>query len=153
RPARPRPRHPDVGGAAVVGLPAVAVGALGVLVLRGLLARVPQGRLPARAARLRGPTPPLRHLTRYSSGSVGESSAVSPADSSAALSVALSVADSSDCALAGSGVTAIEGRPRAKGTRCRSGVDAMGTVPRRTPKSPWEVSTGWVTNGTGTSDT
>ena len=60
RPARPRPRHPHLGGAAAVRLPAVAVGALGVLVLRGLLAGVPQGGLPARAARLRRPTPPLR---------------------------------------------------------------------------------------------
>ncbi len=36
--------------------------ALGVLVLRGLLAGVPPGRLPARAARLRRPAPPVRLL-------------------------------------------------------------------------------------------
>ena len=33
-PARPRPGHPDIGRAAAVGVPALAVGALGVLLLR-----------------------------------------------------------------------------------------------------------------------
>ena len=60
RSARPRPRHPYVGGAAPVRLPALAERALGVLLLRGVLAGLPPGRLPARAAGLRRPRAPLR---------------------------------------------------------------------------------------------
>src|SRR5919198_3482424 len=41
----------------------MAVGTLGVLVLRGLLARVPQGRLPACAARLCRAASPFRIIT------------------------------------------------------------------------------------------
>ena len=57
RPARSRPGHPHLGRAASLGFPAVAVRALGVLVLRGVLAGVPESRLPAGAARLRRPAP------------------------------------------------------------------------------------------------
>ena len=46
------------------GLPALAERAQRVLLLRGLLARLPQGRLPAGAARLRRAAPPLRLLSR-----------------------------------------------------------------------------------------
>ena len=59
-PARSRPRHPHVGRAAARRVPAVAVGALGVLLLRRAVAGLPQDRLPARAARLRHPAAPLR---------------------------------------------------------------------------------------------
>ena len=62
-PARSGPGHPHLGRAAAVGFPALAVGALGVLVLRGVLAAVPESRLPARPARLRRPAPPFRLLT------------------------------------------------------------------------------------------
>ena len=50
--------------AAAVRLHALAERALGVLLLRGLLARLPQGRLPAGAARLRGQAPPLRSVSQ-----------------------------------------------------------------------------------------
>ena len=64
RPARPRPGDPHQSGEQrLVGLPAVAERALGVLLLRGVLAGLPQDRLPARPARLRRPRPPLRRLT------------------------------------------------------------------------------------------
>ncbi len=46
-------------------LPAVAVGAQRVLLLRGLLARLPPGRLPACPACLRRSPPPLRRLTPF----------------------------------------------------------------------------------------
>ena len=49
--------------AAALRLPAVAERALGVLLLRRVLARLPPGRLPAGAARLRQPAAPLRRLT------------------------------------------------------------------------------------------
>ena len=52
-PARPRPGDPHLGRAAPRRVPALAERAQRVLLLRGLLARLPQGRLPARAARLR----------------------------------------------------------------------------------------------------
>ena len=45
------------------GLPALAVGALGVLLHRRAVAGLPQDRLPAGAARLRRPATPLRRLT------------------------------------------------------------------------------------------
>ena len=63
-PARPRLRHPDLGRAAAVGVPAVAERPQRVLLLRGLLARVPQGRLPAGPARLLHAAAPLRLLSR-----------------------------------------------------------------------------------------
>ena len=63
RPARPGPGHPHLGRAAPGRLPAVAERALGVLLLRRLLARLPPGRLPARAALVRGASPPIRCLT------------------------------------------------------------------------------------------
>ena len=44
------------------GLPAVAERVLGDVVHRGVLAGVPAGRLPARAARLHRASPPLRHV-------------------------------------------------------------------------------------------
>ena len=62
RAARPRPRHPHLGRAAAERLPALAERALGVLLLRGLLAGLPPGGLPARAAGLRRSRPPLRLL-------------------------------------------------------------------------------------------
>ncbi|CAA9361148.1 MAG: (2E,6Z)-farnesyl diphosphate synthase, partial [uncultured Nocardioidaceae bacterium] len=60
--ARPRPGHPHVGRAAPRGVPAVAVGAQRVLLLRGLLARLPARGLPAGAPRLRHPPTALRRL-------------------------------------------------------------------------------------------
>ena len=63
-PARPRPGDPHVRRAAAVRLPALAERALGVLLLRGLLAGLPQGRLPAGDPRLRRPAPPLRRADR-----------------------------------------------------------------------------------------
>ena len=62
RPARPRPGHPHQRRAAAVRLPAVAVGALGVLLLRRELAGLPAHRLPAGAALVRRPPAPLRRL-------------------------------------------------------------------------------------------
>lgn len=55
--ARPRPGDPDLGGAAVVRVPALAERLFGDVVHRRLLARVPAGGLPARAARLRRAKP------------------------------------------------------------------------------------------------
>ena len=52
-PARSRPGDPDLGGAAARRLPAVAERPERVLLLRGLLARLPPGRLPAGDPRLR----------------------------------------------------------------------------------------------------
>ncbi len=52
-PARPRPRHPHQRRAASRRVPALAERAERVLLLRGLLARLPPGRLPARRACLR----------------------------------------------------------------------------------------------------
>ena len=52
-PARPRPGHPHLWGAAPRRLPALAERSQRVLLLRGVLARLPQGRLPPGAARLR----------------------------------------------------------------------------------------------------
>ena len=54
---------PDLRRAAAVRFPALAVRALGVLVLRGLLARVPPSGLPARTPRLRRSPPPVRLLS------------------------------------------------------------------------------------------
>ena len=62
-PARPRPRHPNVGRAAPVGLHAVAVRALRVLLLRGLLARLPPRRFPASPALLRAARAPHGQVT------------------------------------------------------------------------------------------
>src|SRR5690606_4524996 len=62
RPARPRPHHPHLRRAAPLRLPAVAVGALRVLVLRDLLARLPPRGPAARAARLLPTRAPLRRL-------------------------------------------------------------------------------------------
>ena len=62
-PARPRPGDPDLRRAAPVGIPALAERALGVLLLRGVVAGLPPDRLPARPAGLRRPRAPLRHLT------------------------------------------------------------------------------------------
>jgi hypothetical protein len=61
--ARPGPRDPHVGGAAARRVPALAERAQRVLLLRGLLARLPQGRLPARPARLRRAAPSFRLLS------------------------------------------------------------------------------------------
>ncbi|GMA86112.1 hypothetical protein GCM10025868_13620 [Angustibacter aerolatus] len=55
RPARPRPGDPHLRRAAPRRVPALAERAQRVLLLRGLLAGVPQGRLPPGAAQ---PTPP-----------------------------------------------------------------------------------------------
>ena len=52
-PARPRPGDPHLGRAAARRLPALAEREVGVLLLRGLLARLPPRRLPARDPRLR----------------------------------------------------------------------------------------------------
>ena len=68
RAARPGPRHPHVRGAAARRLPALAERALGVLLLRGVLARLPAGGLPAGAARLRGAGASARALTRRPGG-------------------------------------------------------------------------------------
>ena len=62
-PARPRPRHPHLGRAAARRLPALAVRAQRVLLLRGLLARLPSRRLPPGAAGVRRAQPSLRRLT------------------------------------------------------------------------------------------
>src|SRR5690606_31069449 len=62
-PAGPGARHPHVRGAAARGLPALAERALGVLLLRGVLARLPPGRLPARAALVLPARAPPRALT------------------------------------------------------------------------------------------
>ena len=63
RPARPGPGHPDQRRAAALRFPAVAVGALGVLLPRRQLAGFPPHRLPAGAALVRQPPAPLRRLT------------------------------------------------------------------------------------------
>ena len=63
RPARPRPGDPDLGGAAALRLPALAERAQRVLLLRGAVARLPQGRLPAGAAFLLTATPQIRSVT------------------------------------------------------------------------------------------
>ena len=63
RPARPGPGHPHLRRTAHRRIPAVADHPLGVLLLRRLLAGLPQGRLPPRPALLRRPQPPLRRLT------------------------------------------------------------------------------------------
>src|SRR5690606_35532869 len=68
RPAGSGPGHPNLGRTAPVRFPALAVRALRVLVLRGVLAGVPARRLPAGPARLRRPAPPLRFLARASHG-------------------------------------------------------------------------------------
>ena len=52
-PARPRPGDPHVGRAAARRVPALAEREVGVLLLRGLLARLPPGGLPARDPGLR----------------------------------------------------------------------------------------------------
>ena len=57
RPARSGPRHPHLGRAAAVRLPALAERPQRVLLLRGAVARLPEGRLPARAAFLLSATP------------------------------------------------------------------------------------------------
>ena len=62
-PARPRPRHPHLGRAAARRFPAVAERDVGVLLLRGLLARLPSRRLPARSPGVCRPAPSLRRLT------------------------------------------------------------------------------------------
>ena len=62
-PARSRPGDPHVGRAAAVGFPALAVGALGVLLLRRAVAGLPQDRLPAGAARLRHAAAAVRRMT------------------------------------------------------------------------------------------
>ncbi len=64
RAARPRPGHPHLGRAAAERLPALAERALGVLLLRGLLAGLPPGGLPAGDPGVRRPSPPLRVLSR-----------------------------------------------------------------------------------------
>ena len=119
RPARPRPRHPHVGGAAAVGLPAVAVGALGVLVLRGLLAGFRKVDF-LRAIRDYAADTAASAPDRYWSVSAVSDSSV--ADSSVASSL-----------LSGSGVTPITGSWFTIGTGERSAVDAGGTLPRRMP--------------------
>jgi undecaprenyl pyrophosphate synthase len=58
-----RPHHPHLGGAAAVGVPAVAVRAFGVLVLRHQLAGLPPGGPAAGPARLLPPRAPVRGLT------------------------------------------------------------------------------------------
>src|SRR6185312_11905364 len=68
RSARSRPGHPDQRRAADERVPALAERALGVLLLRGILAGLPPDRLPARAAGVRGPAPPLRRLTARRAG-------------------------------------------------------------------------------------
>ena len=60
--ARPGPGHPDLGGAAPGRLPALAERALGVLLLRRLLARLPPGGLPPRAPLLFRPPAQVRLL-------------------------------------------------------------------------------------------
>src|SRR5690606_27917441 len=62
RAARPRPGDPHLRRAAAVGVPAVAVGVLGVLLLRLELAGLPPRRLPAGRPLLRHPQPPLRQV-------------------------------------------------------------------------------------------
>ncbi len=64
RSARPRSGDPHIGGAAAVRLPAVAERLLGDVVHGGVLAGVPAGRLPARAARLHRAASPLRRAER-----------------------------------------------------------------------------------------
>ena len=61
-PARPGPGHPDVRGTAAERVPALAERALGVLLLRRVLAGLPPGGLPPRAALLCGPAAPVRVL-------------------------------------------------------------------------------------------
>src|SRR5215813_6299834 len=61
-PARSRPGDQDLGGAAAGRVPAVAERALGVLLLRRLLAGLPAGRLPARPALVRRTSPAVRLL-------------------------------------------------------------------------------------------
>ncbi len=62
-PARPRPRHPHVGGAAARRLPPLAEREVGVLLLRGVLAGLPARRLPPGVALVCEPGAPLRPLT------------------------------------------------------------------------------------------
>ena len=62
-PARPRPGDPDLRRAAARRLPALAERPLGVLLLRGVLARLPPGRLPARDPGVRPARAPVRLLT------------------------------------------------------------------------------------------
>ena len=62
-PARSGPGHPDQRRAAAVRFPAVAVGALGVLLPRRELAGLPAHRLPARPALVRRPPASLRCLS------------------------------------------------------------------------------------------
>ena len=62
-PARPRPRHPHVRRAAAGRLPALAERALGVLLLRRVLAGLPPRRLPAGPQGVCRPAPSLRRLS------------------------------------------------------------------------------------------
>ena len=61
-PARPRPGHPDLRRAAPGRLPALAEHPLGVLLLRRLLARLPQGRFPQSASFVCGAAPQVRRV-------------------------------------------------------------------------------------------
>src|SRR5690606_6547653 len=59
-----RPGDPHVGGAAALGLPALAVGAQRVLLRRGFGSRLARGGLPAGDPRLRLAGSPVRRMSR-----------------------------------------------------------------------------------------